>query len=296
MGNFNTKPRMNEENRQQHGGQLAKAPKPPITDLPSALASMTTLVGAGTFSSPFKVDNKLTAMEDTAILKYKVKIDAISYDIIIRIFNELSLCSKTCLGVTCKILYEILKKQHPGPISLSQMFKEDEVIAAHLVASNGRWSRIRGDNSLGWYLQDWSGFAAGYRLLNVDYGCLVFVNTNVYGPHKHRKDNTKAKALQKVLERRYSDYRLSVRTSRFWNSKFYSQFGVVDRILPHPFNKGESYDEEVLALAEASAANRRDLVELGRWGYYWAMFRIWKDRREDFIRIQKNATERIGKS
>jgi hypothetical protein len=40
------------------------------------------------------------------------------YDIMTLIFYELNLCLKTCLGVTCKMFYEILKEKHPEPISL----------------------------------------------------------------------------------------------------------------------------------------------------------------------------------
>jgi hypothetical protein len=88
------------------------------------------------------------------------------YDIMTLIFDELSLCSKTCLGATCKMFYEILKEKHPEPISL---YYTEEKRAATSPPLKGSTRLVFPDyiDRLGWYLQDWSSFATGYRLVNI---------------------------------------------------------------------------------------------------------------------------------
>ena len=218
------------------GGQVAKDPKPSLTEIASALA-MTTL-DDGTLCPPFEVNNQLTAIE-TVPVESKIGLNTMPYDIMTLIFDELSLCSKTCLGVTCKMFYQILKKQHPRPISSCDEFGEDEVIYPYWVPGGSSSSPIEEEDRLGWYLQNWSGFA-GYRgsELPFSYRVWVFINTKVYGRHTRRKDAKKAGKFLRVLESRYRDYHHSVHLCEMAEMGSDWGLGNLIQILPFPCGKG----------------------------------------------------------
>jgi hypothetical protein len=283
MGNSKSKPQLNEENQRMEGSRVVKDPPPPYTEVASDLAVATP--DHSTLSFTFDASNQLTAIEDKAPVKAKVGIDDMPYEIMTLVFDELSLCSKTCLGVTCKMFYEILKKQHPEPISL---FYEEEKRAATSTPFKGSTPLYHSYHvdRLGWYLQDWSSFAAGYKLVDVEYGTWIFVNREVYGPFKGKKENKRARAHQRAMESRYCDWRQSEHLCKMAEMGSDWGHGDLTRLLPHPFNKGERWDQEVLTIAEA---NLRDIGDYEKWTEYWSMFRIWDSRWEDFRRIKKNA-------
>ena len=117
--------------------------------------------------------------------------DGLPYELIFLIFQRLSLCCQTCLGVTCKTLYKILKKEHPRPIYLHQKV---ECIDTNPYI-------YRHEQNLGYFLQDWSGLSR-YRL------CMtypdpkhpwLFLSKEFYG----ETENSEA---EQKMRRRWWDY------------------------------------------------------------------------------------------
>ena len=96
------------------------------------------------------------------------------------------------------------------------------------------------------------------------------------------------------MESRYHDYGHSEHLCNLAEMGSDWSLGDLIRPLPHPFNKGVSWDQEVFALAEA---NLRDIGDYGKWREYWSMFRTWDSRWEGFQRIKKNASDKaLGNS
>jgi hypothetical protein len=96
------------------------------------------------------------------------------------------------------------------------------------------------------------------------------------------------------MESRYHDYGHSEHLCNLAEMGSDWSLGDLIRPLPHPFNKGVSWDQEVFALAEA---NLRDIGDYRKWREYWSMFRTWDSRWEGFQRIKKNASDKaLGNS
>jgi hypothetical protein len=298
MGNSKSKPQLNEENEQMEEGEVVKDPKHPLNELATALAKTT--LDQGSHYSLSGIKSHLNLIE-AAPIQAKVGINSIPYTVMTVIFDELSLCSQTCLGVTCQRFHDILKEEHPEPISLFYPQEDRAAISIPFKVPDNLSYRVLDEERLGIYWQDWSGFANSHTLIEIDRDCgvWIFANNKVYGHYrrsKNRKEDQKAAERRAALKRRYSDYYLSQQQVQSYGNRFRSNFGIDPLTLPCPLNKGDSWDEEVLALAEASLPEPEHHTG---WMGYWSKFDIWTESRKELHRIMKKGrkrSERLAKS
>jgi hypothetical protein len=185
------------------------------------------------------------------------------YDVILLIFDRLSVCGQTCLGVTCRTLYDALKRQHPKPISLF-----------HEVDCPGKgclkwWHETHSDwERLGFYLQNWSGLhRVDYRLCkSAGRQHWVFVKRDVYGKNCDEIGN------ELRLGKRYEDYHLSQAD----NSRLRGP------LLPNPFNEGKEWYAKAVAVIIADLdqpCGRRRPNDYKAWRDHWGMYSVFREKR-----------------
>jgi hypothetical protein len=197
------------------------------------------------------------------------------YDVILHIFEHLSLCVKTCLGVTCKAFYAALKLQHPGPISLFL-----EVNCRRKCDPSNRPSGYKAPSDserLGCYLQDWSGLSTAYRLSNFPGNQYwIFVKTDIYGQEYDEYGN------ERGMQRRFRDYHLS-RKENLWHKA---------AVLPNPFNEGEEWYAKAVAIISADLAqpgSNRWLNDYKPWRDHWGVYYVFWEKLEEVKKITRNA-------
>jgi hypothetical protein len=183
------------------------------------------------------------------------------YDVILYIFEQLSLCAKTCLSVTCKNLYSALKEQHPEPISLFQEVDCPGKCEQHWNETTPRHSD---SERLGIYLQNWSGLKMNYRLCKFSGIQLwVFVRRGIHG--------------QKV-EQRFRDYQLSLSDNIFLRGPR----------LPNPFSKGEEWCAEAVAVINTDLTKpggNRQPGDCQAWKDYWRLYSVFREKGEELEQI-----------
>jgi hypothetical protein len=181
----------------------------------------------------------------------------------------LSVCSQTCLGLTCKTLYETLKKQHPNKISL---YKEVECLGAMYSKSYSHIVlQMHPDKErLGHLLQKW-GALSSYRLCT-NYPDpkrpWLFLSKEVYGEAKNSE-------AEQRMRNRWQDYLYSPSIGRKGTGHPTKN---IHELVPKPFGiSGEDWTAHMIAVIKNDIAcwdSWNDMWEY--WGKTWVFAENWR--------------------
>ncbi|KAF7939187.1 uncharacterized protein EAE97_007268 [Botrytis byssoidea] len=165
-------------------------------------------------------------------------------EIIAAIVSELTPCRRTCLGVTCKDIYQYFKYLSPKLIDLSER----------------AGSKFQ-NKPLHMLLKTWIG--PQYRR-----GVLIphhYLLKSMYGESQGLPDS--GKKLE--LAHRYIDYRRSSKPRVMEDRKM----RIHPFLLSNPCNKGDSWNEEALEVMREDLKSRLD--DHTQWFHYWNFFHVF---------------------
>jgi len=199
-------------------------------------------------------------------------IQAMPYDVLRIVFDYFTPCIATCLGLTCKKFYTILKSLYPTPINLFEQ-----------ACSHGDPCFVPGDRCQFWniplhsLLINWSIFKTQYRFSSIGAGLVRFLNVDVYGRETGPK--------QLALESRVKDHQMGLISNEpktFFDNHLLqvvvlseSAFGDKHKsLLPRPYNRGESWYQEAIDVIRADAERCYYLEE---WVARWTKFSVFQE-------------------
>lgn len=166
-----------------------------------------------------------------------VHITRLAPELILRIFGMLNTGESTCLGVTCRCFYTVLKDLYPEPICLRTPMVQ---------IGKGRGYRLDSWRFTDLYhvLANWVG--PRYRMglqINVK---LHYYNKEVYGDsgeYAYISQNPEWRS-----DARHQDY--DIAQSLYY--KNYRPDRALPNPLPNPFNKGDAWNAEAITSIKAS--------------------------------------------
>lgn len=204
------------------------------------------------------------------------------YDILALIFEELDLGSATCLGLTCRPLYNTLKVFYPSPIDLAwsapvQDYCWDSEKRCHCALKE--WSSWGHAERLGCILAEW--FGDRYRIsFSERLDRLTFLDKAVYGIAEGWGWASEKEAQ---LMARYEDASYKAGDGRCVDfvtlrEVHHPTFGG----FPSPFNLGDEWDDQALEIIRKEcqiSANTRAERE------FWKSFNMAWRRANDMAKI-----------
>jgi hypothetical protein len=163
-----------------------------------------------------------------------VHITRLATELILRVFGMLDIGEATCLGLTGRRFYSVLKELYPEPISL-----RTEIVLRGKAIWLGNDSYI---TDLYQVLANWVG--PRYRMGPRTNIKLHYYNREVYG--------RSLKYNQQTPEWRSNARHLDYHWVRYRYDENYRPDRASPNPLPNPFDKGDAWNAEAIASIEAS--------------------------------------------
>ena len=167
----------------------------------------------------------------------------------------------TCLGVTCRRFYIVLKDLYPEPISLRTQI---------VLRGSDLWYSYCTD--LYEVLANWVG--PRYRMGRRSNIKLLYYNKEVYVPGVYSFQNREWRS-----NTRHSDYE----TVQHLYDKYYRPDRASPNPLSNPFNKGDAWNAETIAIIEASIYQ---FVSTEDWKRFWSCTYLFCSKHEYFDRFE----------
>ncbi|ESZ94492.1 hypothetical protein SBOR_5140 [Sclerotinia borealis F-4128] len=210
----------------------------------------------------FEQQARLSAVQDSE----QASINTIPPELIDKIMGHLTPCMRACLGVTCRRMYKTFKYVHPELVNLA----ERPVMGAALI----------NEVCLSSLIEIWMG--PQYRR-----GVMIpqhYLLRTVYGDLPRSQK-------ERDLEGKYLDYWRSRTGKAFVHGKKRSLmcFFVYRLPLPSPFNRGDMWEDEAVAVIEQNLIN---CFSTRTWTSHWENFWIWRKHSTHFAHIGTLRSER----
>ncbi|KAE9364581.1 hypothetical protein N431DRAFT_474175 [Stipitochalara longipes BDJ] len=223
---------------------------------------------------PVEISTLVTPPKEASEAIVPVQLNTLASELLLRIFDSLEEGEATCLGLTCRRFYNMLKAQYPEPINLR----------IRMTLQNPCHDCTNGRLTISWWgccwtalshlLASWVGPC--YRL-----GCdsspkFLFYNRKTYG----ERDGPVPTPQELRAMNRYSDYNyISQRAYRdecnFASRSVEAPFPP----LPYPFNKGDDWYPEAITAIKEDVSH---FDSLQKWKYFWSPLFIFRENRELF--------------
>jgi hypothetical protein len=195
-----------------------------------------------------------------------VPITRLAPELILRVFGWLDIGEATCLGLTCRRFYIVLKDLYPEPISLGTPI---------VLRGKGLAGQI---TNLYYVLAKWVG--PRYRMCRRTNVKLLYYNIEVYGVaydsnHLEWRSNIRHSDYQ-IVQHRYDEN--------------YRPDEVSPNPLPNPFDKGDAWDSEAIAIIEASISQFAFTEE---WKQFWSCTSLFCWNTKHFKRLRNQYMREI---
>ncbi|PMD37351.1 hypothetical protein L207DRAFT_74733 [Hyaloscypha variabilis F] len=211
----------------------------------------------------FGIETLATTSRQERHAHIPTRLDKLAPELLLRIFALLRLGEATCLGLTCRRLYSILKDRYPEPINLRTRFPSKALACR-------RCSRRRSAERMNCCWSDLYHFLASwtrprYRLghANTYSPRLLFFDRNIYGENDDLiPDIRERRVIDRYKSHQSIKFHLQVHGHRHPRSS-----EAMIPSVPDPFNQGDKWYADAITFIKEDISHFESEMQ---WKKFWA--------------------------